>query len=1044
MNLANPILQKTLSENRNARLQDLFWDPIEFIRNIHKPRNYQSKIVSDTRRDILKGIHQWRWDVAWGGWKTYMSFAVMKHVVDRWGRVLYLAPWNTELKNAMDSHRDKYCLWEDNAIKFHSEDDIRSITNPRQKKFYDSVPYHYSTGQMLVYDDRYKLIPEYYYDLIIYDESQWFLWNQMSNPKTYFWWATIDMSATPFNNTKHVWSFTPHVYGEVTSEYLIEHHGYPDWRVKNYQIDEWIPEDEIDGDLDFEKNEAQHNLLNINERFLILESIFEEIIISGTRKWLAFMPSVADAQFFVEHIVPNNPLLVWKVDFVAWKCSDKHNNDTEEKLRSWELKIVLCKDKWNRSLDIIDITDIILNDPTRSLERVSQRIFRGARPAPWKEFLRIHDLLSSLFHSEQVWIPAISADKILKRNKISKRYDSSVKLFEDISPEFIAALHRRRSMDLIWVTSKELELRREVKDSFFLSDTDFAIKIFAAFASQVFHIHPYQLLRTIDRYKGTNETLDISFWETKVQLTFFQFLDVIEFYGTYDSVMKYDYLSNISISMWGEELWDLDRSIMNTRNSTVRDIDMILEEKEKIQTPQQLQWLPKTFLWEVGGSYMTQLHQYARKLWAEIWFIEADQRNINRNEAKRLMLDPKKNKELYSYIVWIELDWEVYECWGDVYCQSKDRAKRYAAMSFLNMHRFLFEWIRLPKERVQENVDISQNKSTSESISQDFNNYITKNKGRYKIFFTNVDGYYRCNVVVEVFWKTIKLFCHTKCQGKKWAKDNMAQFFMDNIENILENNKEKEEIFINEGDPESQEVRMQEGKEIKKFPWSKEDSSENPLQRLNHFLTNYKWSHTDDYQQFQRYKWWFSFTCTLKVYLWNKIITVSSDVRSTGKKRAKNKIAQFFLDNIKDYLERNKENTEFTMHKEIEWDQYYGDDVPTPVELGTDLDNVIEAEYILNHSSLTHLNSIFDIMKSKVLNRPTFTSSIDHGIQAKVEVFFGNRKQSFISNKFPYTNYVEKKEAKHKALEDLYNQIKILLVIQQFLRKWLDKKEIKD
>lgn len=124
MNVSNPVLQSAISEHRNARLQALFRDSIEFVTTLHKPRNYQSKIVSDTRRDILKWAHQWRWDIAWGGWKTYMSLAVMKHVVDRWWRVLYLAPWNTELKNAMYSHTDKYALWDDNLIKFHSEDDI--------------------------------------------------------------------------------------------------------------------------------------------------------------------------------------------------------------------------------------------------------------------------------------------------------------------------------------------------------------------------------------------------------------------------------------------------------------------------------------------------------------------------------------------------------------------------------------------------------------------------------------------------------------------------------------------------------------------------------------------------------------------------------------------------------------------------------------------------------------------------------------------------------------------------------------------------------
>jgi len=46
------------------------------------------------------------------------------------------------------------------------------------------------------------------------------------------------------------------------------------------------------------------------------------------------MPTVDDAEIFVKYIVPNNPILCGKVDFVAGRRGKKKNREIEAKLRS--------------------------------------------------------------------------------------------------------------------------------------------------------------------------------------------------------------------------------------------------------------------------------------------------------------------------------------------------------------------------------------------------------------------------------------------------------------------------------------------------------------------------------------------------------------------------------------------------------------------------------------------------------------------------------------------------------------------------------------
>lgn len=609
---------ETLESIRSERMRYIFsWD-FSFISGVHEPREIQRKILRDTIRDVKSWKLQGRWDIApaWG--KTYMSLSLMAHIVKNGGRVLYLTPWNTELNNAMDSHLLKYKLWENNFIKFENKSDISSINNPRYKEFYDWIPYHYTTIQMMTYDDRFRMIPADYYDLIVYDESQAFLWDIHGSTIPYFKGVWLFMSAAPFTKTKHLGSIIPHRYGEVSSEYLIAEHSYPKPELINCHVHEWnlwkVLIDDSWEDFDFENNQEQRNLLNISERFRISEAIYEEIIVSGDRKGLDFMPTVDDAEIFVKYVVPNNPILNGKVDFVAGRRGKNKNHEIEAKLRSWELRVVLCKNIWYRSLDIPDITDIINNDPTRSLEKLIQRMGRWARPSPGKDKYRFWDIISSVFHAQEAGSPALRAENSLPKIGKNGKKLGLRSTHQEMSPEFIIALQKRRTESLIWVTSHEIHYRESLRKAYFLWDIWYALEIFLWFATKVFHVHPYQLLRNWELYVSFSEYLEIDFNNERVVLDFKDFSDAIEFYGTKKDVEKYNWTQNISDSKLGHEVSQFDKKILGAIRQSR---DTILETLRE--------WAIsrgniEMYTWKTDWRYISRLNLHMQKLgWEILW-----------------------------------------------------------------------------------------------------------------------------------------------------------------------------------------------------------------------------------------------------------------------------------------------------------------------------------------------------------------------------------------------------------------------------------------
>jgi len=740
--------QDIFADFRQERIDELFCDDFEFILSQHPPRPYQRKIMSRTISDMKDWIHAGRWDVAVWWWKTFMALSLMKHIVDRWWRVLFITPDNTSLNNALESHVDKYMLWGSNLIQFSNESDITGITNPKEEKFYSTVPYHYSTAQMLTYNERFKKIPPDYYDLIVYEEPQWLMWDALSLPQQHFLGMGIFMSATPYNNSKHLWNTVPHVYGEISSEYLIKYHKFPKWKVKNYHVDEWDEDIDIknvdkDDTSDFNFEKENHNcLLNINERFLIIESIFEEIIISWDRKWLAFMPSVRDAEFFVKYIVPHNPILKWKIDFVSWSRSKQENKDVENRLRSWELKVVLSKDIWNQAIDIDDITDIILNDPTRSLQRLIQRIGRWARPSKWKNELLIHDLLSSFFHSENVWLPAVRADNFIPQKSKKSTKSRWLRYSEEVDPSFIAALHQRRVEKLVGVTEHELEFREEVRNAYFLSDKELAVQTFLHFALQVFHIHPQHLANNIESFTSYKQFLEVTFMDKNIILFFWEFIEILKFYWVLWHVLRQDYTCDDT----------LHDSVMLLQDEFIQKVEERLSQNEEKSGKLSLyQWKPNP--------------QDTSKLSA----IINERNGVITWEEKKYQAH-KAEPPYFSYNVDIQI-WDKnirYTVWK--WSNSKKNAKHFISKDILD--RFFNTGVQSDNSWEMKNY-----------ISQ-LNEFIQKKwwKVKYGRLIWDDSQWFRYSHLVITIWdREYEIEDEAYSNTKKWAKENISKIALDSL-----------------------------------------------------------------------------------------------------------------------------------------------------------------------------------------------------------------------------------------------------------------------
>jgi superfamily II DNA or RNA helicase len=628
------------------RLNQLLSGKFNFIitREIRAPRLYQEEILKATVRDLKSRIFRGRWDVATGAGKTYMAFCLARHIISNGGKVLFLTPGNTELNNALRAHQN-YRLGHKNSMQFYHEKDFTDLADPKKERYFKNISYYYSTVQMFCFNQRYASLPKNLFDLIIFDESQGYLGKILGNPINHFHCAQIHMSATPYNMQKHVGDNIPHIYGHLTSQELIEQYGFPRWLIKNYTIEDRAPKSGLSTaeDFDFEDYDL-HSCLNIGKRFSVIEKILEDIVSSPAKKGVVFMPSVSDAELFVNYIVANNPILRGKVDYVAGKRG-RQNEVVEEYFRSSALKAVLSKDLWNQSLDVIEISDIVLSDPCRSLQRITQRIGRGVRPAEDKEFMTIHDLVSSTFHSKRYGEPAIRADSFahqaepaLAQAKQNGNHKKSAAITaEDVSPQFIAAL-AARDFNALGLRVREAVLSEVIEKCCFMADPHWARKVFQTFAQAVFHVSYYELISNIKIYQDLENNLAIDFDGKIIQLNLAQAFSAANFYGTFEDCSRLDYISELADAVWSK----------NGDSSNLLNTELFLNNQPQL--------MPEDIGFDFNVDYVSTLNLLCQAYPENVRIVKWNVDNIPKNNppkfTSKLKLQFRKSfKEVESRLI---------------------------------------------------------------------------------------------------------------------------------------------------------------------------------------------------------------------------------------------------------------------------------------------------------------------------------------------------------------------------------------------------------
>lgn len=345
-----------------------------------KLRPYQNAGIKKFRDDVLAGQEKGQFILGTGGGKTTISKAI---IAGTKGNTLYLGPSRASAEQGVKELRKRGLT---KRYQVLDEDTPFSQFDP-------SAELTYGTAQMFTHGQRYKGLSKDQFDLVIFDEAHHFLGEEFSQLSKHFNAAQLFMTATPGNMRTHLRSLAPHQFFRYTSDDLINNEKFPHWRVFRHEVaNEHLEDAVMVGDhMQLEGVETQ--ILNLPHRFAICRDLFLESVAKGEKR-IAFMPSVGSSRKFVDEIVAAYPLLKGKVVHVDGQT--KNLREIKSAFERGEILGICCKDLWNESLDVPDIAAITLADPSCSERVIMQRIGRGARPAPGKEFLRIDDIVSCI------------------------------------------------------------------------------------------------------------------------------------------------------------------------------------------------------------------------------------------------------------------------------------------------------------------------------------------------------------------------------------------------------------------------------------------------------------------------------------------------------------------------------------------------------------------------------------------------------------------------------------------------------------------------
>ena len=353
-------------------------------------RGYQLSITRAIKEKMLGGLSRGQLVVGTGGGKTAIAMNVIGQTE---GKVLWVAPSNVAVDRA-----------DEEVVTLGIEKPWQRLGEKDGKLIDPSADMVLGTWQMLLYGDRFKDIDPTHFSLVVFDEAHHFLGSRVREVVEWFKAYQLHMTATPDNTSSSVSDSVPERFATYSSDELVDNNGYPPWLLYRHEVEgERLYDAELVGDKYSIKEGGEKKYLNMSGRYAICLKILRDAA-EAKEKTMVYLPSVNSSREFVDEVAKKDPVLkdfADKIAYVDGKIPKEKRKEMQERFNlpfghPDSLIAVVGKDVWTESLDVPEISNIVLADPCTSARVMFQRIGRGSRPVDGKTHLKIHDVVSTV------------------------------------------------------------------------------------------------------------------------------------------------------------------------------------------------------------------------------------------------------------------------------------------------------------------------------------------------------------------------------------------------------------------------------------------------------------------------------------------------------------------------------------------------------------------------------------------------------------------------------------------------------------------------
>jgi len=488
-------------------------------------RKYQQSALESIRENFLAGHTRGQLVLGTGGGKTTIALELVSRMK---GRVLWLAPSNTALYRAVDELDKLKISKKFQVLNGKSIDPLTQLV--------------FATTQMLVYGQKFRRFDPGDFSLVVSDEAHHSMGAATRGIFEHFNASQLYMTATPETTVNHLDSFAKPFF-EYSSEDLIRNDGFPPWVLRRYEVpDEKIYQAKVFGDHYVMEDGEEVKLLNMPHRYAICLQILRDTVKKG-EKALVFMPSVASSKLFIEQIAKREKGLKGKAAHVDGSMPKQDVRDMGNDFRSPDGNVlaVSCNNIWTESLDVPDIKHIILCDPCCSPRVLMQRIGRGARPAPGKTHLTIHDVVSVFENAEEtapsnrpLTVAGALGVRLYADGIVLNGPKKGKRIFEDGK----GGKQKVRYIECTEAESSEIPFSERMLDLNFMADPDAAIALFKQFAKS-FRTSLANLVNEQSGFSRRAEEIELAYISgKKTSVAFKEVLDAAKFFGTFGSVKE--------------------------------------------------------------------------------------------------------------------------------------------------------------------------------------------------------------------------------------------------------------------------------------------------------------------------------------------------------------------------------------------------------------------------------------------------------------------------------------------------------------------------